>query len=269
MLKLPLKIHGGKDHLASKIIALFPKKYLTFCEPFFGAGNIMLRLNPEGHSEIANDVNQDLTNFWKCLQLNFQGLKEMLEQTPFSSFEFKEAIIEHEEMEDKGLLAAVRIFIICRMSLSARGKGFTSISSSRVRRGMNEQVSAWLTAIDGLADVHARLKRILILNEDFESCIKKVDHKKSLFYCDPPYLHETRKTTNEYGDYEMDTAAHQRLLETLAGIEGRFVLSGYHSTMYDEFAKRNKWRCVEFSVKNSAAGGKVKRTMTERCWMNY
>jgi putative AlgH/UPF0301 family transcriptional regulator len=31
---------------------------------------------------------------------------------------------------------------------------------------MNEQASAWLTAVKGLPDVHARLKRVVILNHD-------------------------------------------------------------------------------------------------------
>jgi len=270
MASLPIKIHGGKDHLASKIISLFPKRYLTFCEPFFGAGNIMLRLDPEGHSEVANDVNRNLCNFWESLQSDstFQMMIRKLEAIPFSEEEFK-----YYQMLDllkaDACSAAVATFVIARMSLAGRGKQFTPISVSRVRRGMNEQVSAWLSAIEGLPAVHARLRRVLILNEDFEDCIKKIDHKKTLFYCDPPYLHETRKTVSEYGEYEMDRDAHERLINCLAAIEGKFVLSGYRSEMYDKFAKRNKWKRVEFRIKNSAAGGKVKREMVECCWMNY
>jgi hypothetical protein len=31
---------------------------------------------------------------------------------------------------------------------------------------MNEQASAWLNMIDGLPDVHARLRRVAVLNHD-------------------------------------------------------------------------------------------------------
>lgn len=269
MASLPIKIHGGKDHLASKIIALFPKRYLTFCEPFFGAGNIMLRLNPEGHSEVANDVNSNLITFWHALQDEsiFKRFKDVVNAIPFASSSFN--FYKMNIFKADSLSAAVGVFVTARMSLAGRGKQFTPVSVSRVRRGMNEQVSAWLSAIEGLPAVHARLRRVLILNEDFEDCIKKIDHKKTLFYCDPPYLHETRKTVNEYGEYEMDRAAHERLLGALAAIDGKFVLSGYRSELYDDFAKRNKWKRVEFRIKNSAAGGKVKREMVECCWMNY
>lgn len=269
MASLPIKIHGGKDHLASKIIGLFPKRYLTFCEPFFGAGNIMLRLNPEGHSEVANDLNRNLITFWHALQSDsaFAEFKRRIEAIPFSSDEYR--FYNDNIFGDDCFTAAVKVFVVSRMSLAGRGKQFTPISTSRTRRGMNEQVSSWLSAIEGLPAVHARLKRILILSEDFETCIRKVDHKKTLFYCDPPYLHETRRTVNEYGGYEMDRAAHERLLGVLAAIDGKFVLSGYRSGLYDDFAKRNKWKRVEFRIKNSAAGGKVKREMVECCWMNY
>jgi hypothetical protein len=58
-------------------------------------------------------------------------------------------------------------------------------------------------------------------------------------------------------------------LEALTGIEGRFLLSGYPSKLYDEYATRFGWKREDFRIDNKAAGGKSKRTMTESVWMNY
>jgi DNA adenine methylase len=59
---------------------------------------------------------------------------------------------------------AVRFFVLCRQSLAGRMDTFAPLSKNRTRRRMNEQASAWLTAVEGLPAVHARLKRVAILN---------------------------------------------------------------------------------------------------------
>jgi DNA adenine methylase len=133
---------------------------------------------------------------------------------------------------------------------------------------MNEQVSSWLTAVDGLADVHERLKRVVILNDDAIAVIKREDSLNTLFYVDPPYLHGTRVTTNDYS-VEMTADDHAHLLSTLSEIEGKFVLSGYPSEMYDEVAVAEGWHRVEREIDCKASGAKEKPKRTEVLWMNY
>jgi hypothetical protein len=56
---------------------------------------------------------------------------------------------------------AVAFFSDGRQSLAGRQKGFTAITRNRTRRQLNGNVSAWLTAVEGLGAVHARLRRVL------------------------------------------------------------------------------------------------------------
>lgn len=99
--------------------------------------------------------------------------------------------------------------------------------------------------------------------------IRQQDSTRALFYCDPPYVPATRKTTGEYGEHEMDVHQHARLLIALSEIEGRFLLSGYRCQLYDEAAQTFGWKRHEFILPNNAAGGKEKRRMTECVWTNY
>jgi hypothetical protein len=63
---------------------------------------------------------------------------------------------------------------------------------------------------------------------------------------------------------------HEELLGVLAGIKGRFLVSGYHSKLYDNAARRHGWRLQhEFDLPNHAAGGRTKRRMTDCLWSNY
>ena len=133
---------------------------------------------------------------------------------------------------------------------------------------MNEQASAWLTCVERLPEVHARLKHVVILNQDALDVIRSQDGVKTLFYLDPPYLHDTRTATDVY-QHEMTEKEHVALLETLVDIKGCFMLSGYPNDLYDQFAKSNGWERKDFKLPNNAAGGKKKRRMTECVWMNY
>lgn len=262
----PLKWHGGKHYLASKIVAMMPP-HVHYVEPFFGGGSVLLAKDPEGVSEVVNDLNAELSNFWSVLQNKsaFAFFKRIIESVPFSETEFNNA---EESLGGSYIDQAVSFFIRCRQSLAGRMKDFASISRNRTRRGMNEQASAWLTAIEGLPAVHARLKRVVILNRDALDVIKQQDGPNTLFYCDPPYLHETRATTGEY-QHEMSAVQHAELLVTLESIKGKFMLSGYHSSLYERYAKENNWHRVDWELPNNSAGGATKRRMIESVWMNF
>ncbi len=277
----PLKWHGGKQYLAKRIVGLMPPRcknpnapsptddgWLHYVEPYFGGGAVLLENDPEGISEVVNDRNEDLMEFWRVLQsrTQFDRFVRKCEATPFSKPEFDSAVLMDGDAPSS---RAHAFFIRCRQSLSGRMDSFAGITRNRTRRGMNEQVSAWLNCVEGLPAVHARLKRILILDDDALDVIRKEDGPRTLFYLDPPYLHETRATTGEYL-HEMTYAQHRDLLEVLKGIKGRFLLSGYDSDLYRGYSQTSpRWMKHEFELPNNAAGGKTKRRMVECVWCNF
>lgn len=268
----PLKWHGGKAYLASKIIALMPT-HLHYVEPFAGGLSVLLAKDPEGVSEVVNDLNGDLTIFWRVLacEHQFREFIRAVEAVPFSESEWEASSkveILPNELSVSAVRTAVAFFIRCRQSLAGRMDSFAPLSRTRTRRGMNEQASAWITAVDGLPAVHARLRRVVILNRDALYVIRQQDGPETLFYLDPPYLHETRATTGEYA-HEMTAEQHSELLNVLAGIEGKFMLSGYFSELYHDMANLMGWNRHDFTLPNNSASGKTKRKMTECVWCNF
>lgn len=252
-----------------------------YVEPYFGGGSVLLAKNPEGVSEVANDLHKRLTDFWKVLQNEdlFAKFIRIVEAVPFSEREYRYAahwnqndtprlhmprVVSTEEVVGK----AVNFFIACRQSLAGRMQSFTGVTKTRTRRGMNNEVSAWLTAVEGLPAVHTRLKRVLILNRDALDVIRSQDGPDTLFYLDPPYLHETRATTGEYA-HEMTKEQHCDLLRALRDVKGKWLLSGYRSALYDGEAESMGWRRTDFELPNNAAAGKSKRRVTECVWSNY
>ena len=264
----PLKWHGGKHYLAQRIIDLMPA-HTHYVEPYAGGLSVLLRKCPDGVSEVANDLNGELSNFWRVLATPtwFADFRRVAEALPVSEGLYRQAAALDPSVGSP-VARAVAFFVHCRQSLAGRMAGFTGVTKTRTRRGMNNEVSAWLSAVEGLPGVHARLKRVLILNRAALDVIAGQDGPQTLFYLDPPYLHETRATTGEYA-CEMTAGDHAALLETLAGVRGKWLLSGYRSALYDAAAERHGWRRHDFAIANHAAGGTAKRVMTECVWSNF
>lgn len=274
-MQLPLKYHGGKNYLASKIRALFPK-HTHYVEPYFGGGAVLLSGDGAGVSEVANDIDQRLTNFWRVLQAGDlrRGLVDLIEHTPVSEEEWQRAF-DHFDAHacptcSVGLLPCVhcawKFFVLCRQSMAGRMHCFTPRTRTRLRRGMNGETSAWWSAAESLEQAGDRLSRVVILNRGALGVIAAEDRPDTLFYCDPPYLHQTRATTKDY-KHEMTEQDHKGLLALLRTTVGKVVISGYPSQLYDVML--NGWTRVEFKLPNHAASGELKRRMTECVWINY
>lgn len=266
----PIKWHGGKHYLARWIISLMPP-HIHYVEPYFGGGSVLLHKDPQGVSEVVNDIHRELMAFWCVLRSEqwFDDFVRTMEATPFSEGMFDGAGPTDYSGPDQGIITgAFRFFIRARQSRQGLMKDFATLSRNRTRRGMNEQVSSWLTAIEGLPDVHARLKRVVILCKPARDVILQQDGPNTLFYLDPPYLHETRVATEAYS-WEMSEQAHVDLLDTLSGIEGHFLLSGYRSDLYEVMAHKHGWRRIEKQIDNKASSSKTKEIKTECLWVNY
>ena len=280
----PLKWFGGKHFLARKINTMMPP-HLHYVEAFAGSLAVLLERDPNrnwlgngdgtkllssetGCSEVVNDLNGGLMNFWEVLR-DPQMFSEF--QRGVAAIPFGEAIWELADelcRADDAVTRAVGFFVRCRQSRAGTFKDFATLTRTRTRRHMNEQTSAWLSTIAGLPEVHARLQRVVLLNRDALQVIKQQDGEKTLFYLDPPYLAETRASHDQYV-HEMSEAQHRELLNVLATCKGKFMLSGYPSDLYEAMEKKFHWRHVDFELPNNASGGSEKRRMIERIWMNF
>jgi DNA adenine methylase len=265
----PLKWHGGKTYLAKQIIALMPKHH-HYLDLYGGGLALLWAKKPQGVSEVVNDINGELTNFFKVLQLQklFEQFRRRVEVIPFGRPQWEEAVRKLEEEPDANRVArATWFFVLNRMSLAGRMDAFTGITKTRTRGGMNAEVSAWLGCVDGLPAIHERLKRVLIENRDAVELMKNHDVKGALMYADPPYPASTRSSPNVY-DYEMTDDQHREFLEAAKSLQhAKLMISGYPCKLYDKALR--DWNRHEFDRANHAAGGKSKERKTEVLWMNY
>ena len=128
---------------------------------------------------------------------------------------------------------------------------------------MSGVVSRWLGSIEGLPEVAIRLLRVQIENRAANEVIRLYDSKVTLFYCDPPYPHETRGDSKAYG-FEMTDEDHRDLAALLSNIKGKAAISGYRGPLMNEFYKN--WNRHDAPTKNCHS---IKKPRREALWTNY
>jgi DNA adenine methylase len=258
----PVKWHGGKRYLAQRIIAYFPP-HRTYLEPFGGAASLLLN-KPPAPVEVYNDLDQRITRVFRVLRDHGDEFRRLLTLTPYSETEFKLAT----EPAGSELEQARRDFVLWRMSLGGRGDSF-SFTLHRIRRGMADVVSGYLSTIDEqLPAIMERLRWVEIVCRPAVEVIRTWDSPDTLVYCDPPYVHETRhEGSREVYGVEMSARDHRELAAALNSCKAKVVLSGYPSALYQELYA--SWRVVSFDIANHAAGGKKKTRKQETIWLNW
>jgi DNA adenine methylase len=281
----PLKWHGGKFYVVPHVLALMPR-HQHYVEPYFGGGQVLFARDPadrrlwwtgltsdgrkaDGVSEVINDRHKDLMNFYTVLKDpgSFEQLRHLLDLTLHYEAEWEAARDLLATEEPDPVRRAAALFVFCRQSLSARMTCYAPVVRTRLRGGREDGVNGWRGAVNGLEAVHRRLQDVRVLCRDAVDVITQEDTEATLFYCDPPYLHETRTAKKVYGPHEMTEADHRRLLDVLRACKGKVILSGYPSALYDTFLAG--WGRREIPRPNNAASGKKKRLMTEVLWFNF
>lgn len=263
--KSPINWYGGKYYMAKDIIEVFPK-HKMYVEGFGGAAHILFR-KEKSELEVYNDLHSGLYLFFKLLRENNEEFIRRLSLTPYSREEFensKQWMYEEDEIEK------ARSFYVRTMQSVASNGGWC-YAKSKSRRGMCQSVSRWLGNIEeNLEGAIERLKEVQVENLDILELIKKYDKEDTLFYLDPPYISDTRKQKKSY-DYEMTDEQHKELVDTLIGIKGKVVLSGYDHPIYNKLLD-NGWSKVvlgEYAKRSQKTNEGELSKGKEFVWVNY
>lgn len=258
---------GGKGAIVSKILKYIPE-HKHYIEVFFGAGSVFFAKLPLKF-ETINDINSDVVNLFRVLQdkKKFKEFERIINLTLYSRGIYKDSM-KYKNQEMGSLERAISFFINIRMSFGGKSGWSYSIrdTDNRKRSGA---ISKWLNCIKRLPEIANRFKHTQIENDDFENIIKRYDDDSDCFiYCDPPYLHETRKDTKLY-KHEMSKEDHLRLLKICVVSNSKIMLSGYNSDMYNDLL--SNWKKKEFHVTTSMANTNIqdREERTEVIWMNY
>ena len=87
-LRSPVKWHGGKHYLASRIIELFPE-HRVYLEPFGGGASVLLNKQPV-EIETYNDLDARITRLFRVLREQGDAFITAAALIPYSQAEFED-----------------------------------------------------------------------------------------------------------------------------------------------------------------------------------
>ena len=256
--------YGGKFSHLNWLLPLLPKCH-HYCEPFGGSAAVLLNREPSP-VETYNDMDGEVANFFRVLRNQAEDLIRLIALTPFSREEFYEAV-SPTDSKTCDLERARRFFVRARQARTGLAQtaslGRWANCKNTSRAGMSGVVSRWLGSVEGLPEIALRLIRVQIENRPAVEVIRLYDDSGTLFYCDPPYVHETRGDSKAYG-FEMDEPAHRKLATVLNRCRGEVAVSGYRCDLMDHLYKG--WRRFEAPAKHCHS---IKKLRQECLWMNF
>lgn len=256
--------YGGKFSHLDWLLPLLPKAH-HYCEPFAGSAAVLINRAPSP-VETYNDIDGEVVNFFKVLRESPAELTHMIALTPFAREEFYFAVNEPERRLSE-LERARRFYVRARQARTGLAQTATlgrwANCRNTSRAGMSGVVSRWLGGVVALPEIGERLLRVQIENRPAIDIIRLYDGRDTLFYCDPPYLHQTRGDSKAYG-FEMDEDQHRELAAALRRIKGKAAVSGYRCELMDKLYKG--WRRFDADEKHCHS---IKQLRQECVWMNY
>ena len=269
--KIAFGWYGGKYSHLDWLLPLLPDT-THYCEPFGGSAAVLINRKPSP-VETYNDIDGDVVNFFRVLREQKDELLEAIGLTPFSREELRIAVsVQSEDVTD--LERARRFFVRARQVRTGlaqtASEGRWAYCKLTSRAEMAGAVSRWLGSVEGLSEIAQRLLRVQIENAPAIEVIRRFDSPETLFYCDPPYVHESRSDINAYA-YEMSNDEHRELAEVLHKVEGKVALSGYQSDLMGELY--GDWKYIEAPTKKAhstnTGANNNKQNRTEVLWVNY
>ncbi|MCD2143727.1 DNA adenine methylase [Gordonia paraffinivorans] len=253
----PITYFGGKQRLASQIVAAFPahRHYVEVC-----AGSLAVLLaKPPSAQETVNDRNRSLMTFWRMVRDRPADLERVCALTPHSRAERELAWDIGPDLDE--LEVARRVFV----ALTQGRMG------SQTRTGWRHDTGEATTAMPvrlaryagRIAPAAARLSDVsLECRPAIEMVTAYGGHRGALLYVDPPYDVERARS------YALDMTPddHDELIAAVLAADAAVVVSGYAGGGWDRALTDAGWYRTELETHTTQGG--VRAARTEVVWSN-
>lgn len=251
---------GGKGKMLDALLPFIPHSRV-YIEPFGGGASILLNRR-KSPVEVYNDLDHALVNLFSVVRDEklFAEFSMQVGWTPYARKAFEEAVENHDNPDLPSVQRAVLFFTMMNQGIS--GKRLAG-KSEWSRSGKQNLSDRWFKRHDKLGAIHDRLRGVQVECRDALDVLQEWDGPDVTFYCDPPYILETRKQTKYYA-IEPGDDYHEQLVDVLLNVKGMVILSGYNHPIYERLADAG-WKTDVYSAKatmtvtkiGEAQGGRV------------
>lgn len=180
MIRSPLSWVGGKHRVRERIVAMIPP-HRTYVEVFGGAAWVLFGKGPaSSKSEVLNDLDGELINFWRVLKHRPAAFTEaagwlLASRELWESWKALPGVASE-------VLRAVRFYAVIKL-----GFGAQRIPSSFGANKYGRPSIWWPRERLECKKIVARLREVWIERLPWQECLAKFDGPETFFYLDPPY----------------------------------------------------------------------------------
>lgn len=226
---------GGKGKQLNDLLPLIPQTKI-YVEPFGGGCSVLLN-KERSEIEVYNDLDDALVNLFETIRdpdrmARFSALVDLM---PYSRVAFEQCL-SFEGIRDP-VQRAVAFYTVLGQSIS--GKRLAR-KGDWARGRLDNLASRWFAKQDKLVQIHERVKGIQIECRDAIDILQEWDTDDTTFYCDPPYILDTRNKKKYYA-VEPGDDYHRQLVDVLLQVRGGVVLSGYDHPIYLRLLDEGWW----------------------------
>lgn len=238
--RTPLTYYGGKQLLASRIVAMLPP-HRVYLEPFAG-GAAVLFAKARAERETINDADERVVRFWRALRERPEDLAAAVAATPYARQEWRDS----RELADDDVECARRLLVEIDQSFS-RSRSSWSVPCIGGGRG-RWQPGTWANLPEKILAAVDRLRGVALEHGDALAMIPRWDRADAVIYCDPPYTGEHRTAPSKGYRHDDHPGLWRALVDVLLALKhARVILSGYPC----EEADRLGWRMVPLERKRT------------------
>lgn len=258
----PITYYGGKSNMLKHILHLIPEHRL-YVEPYCGGAAVFWGKEPS-YREIINDINQEVINFYRIIKTKFDELKTEIECTLSSRAQYDQARVIYNSPEDySDVLRAWAFWVQTNMSFSNIVCGSWAFAKTAQGGADGSNIFWKKQRFEKWMDL--RLKSTQLECDEAIDVIRRYDDVQTFFYIDPPYISSDQGPFQGYTIDDFIT-----LLNMLANINGKFLLSTYPETVLSEFVEKNSWNRKDYikSVSVNNVNGKKNEKIECLIW-NY
>ena len=257
--------YGGKARTEMRkwLMPLIPyQRSGLYIEPFAGMLGVLLA-RPKTQTEIINDLDSNIYNWWRVIRDNPDDLIHLIRHSPNCRQTYNQAFYDLKKKtykNDPVKWAWCTWYVLAFNVAHGTGTGGWAVNyqgnGARGKKNFDE-------VIKPLAE---RLRLVQIECKDALFIMDRVKNiENTVMYCDPPYR---TADTKSYGmdDSVVDV---ELMTDILLSQKGKIAVSGYRDEWDHLGWERHEWHNRAYPVAEKDADKDIDWDRTEVLWCNY
>jgi len=252
-----LKWAGGKRWMIYEYPGLFPKEYNRYIEPFLGSGAVFFNLKPK--KAILSDLNSDLIETYCAIRDDYKRVDAELKKHHRNHNKSY-----YYEMRNKRLRAsATRAAQFIYLNRTC-WNGLYRVNLNGVFNVPIGTKTNVILPTDNFQAISKLLKRVRLMNKDFEPIVAKAK-ESDLLFIDPPYtVKHNNNNFRKYNEHIFSWEDQIRLCDSLLAAKARgahIILCNADNTSVKNLYK-DIGKIIKLKRKSTLAADPSKRQKT-------